>query len=528
MASVEDIYLFRHAVYRDVAYELQLPSERSQLHTAAISIAEQFFTNELHLVAAELATHAHRAQQGASAELLDQLAQTEFKYLLMQLEHEFQRAQWQTVTDIAAHARTCAGYNEAKHGKVCQMQARALENMGRRLEAESTWLEIAEHGKEVNNSEDVVAGLCGAGLCRIVLGRHDEAAEVFASAKAYAGGNTALRAQVLMDMSMLSNNQGDFAEHERLLFEALQLIGDADSKLKTGIRGNIANMYANTNRRPKAIRELVKLLAEFEELGDTRGVATANANLGRQLMLEGDFEQAIGHLERAIELATEIGIQRSVAFALANLAEIKLRTGDLDTGRVSAEQACALADEQGLPLYHAAYTCTLAMSHLLVGHETLANELVENARAEFVSVHGESFIPEYCNPVRLRIAASQAVSMPVPGRKTSRLKATKPSLSWLPVMEAMLRELEQSRDQRGPTANPQLIEAIETGHALLAELRAAIAEKRPALVFRGYRPAELSHEVRSALVQRMTEHETHLLHKLHPALWSALAGQGQQ
>lgn len=237
MASVEDIYLFRHAVYRDVAYELQLPSERSQLHTAAISIAEQFFTNELHLVAAELATHAHLAQQGASAELLDQLAQTEFKYLLMQLEHEFQRAQWQTVTDIAAHARTCVGYNEAKHGKVCQMQARALENMGRRLEAESTWLEIAEHGKEVNNSEDIVAGLCGAGLCRIVLGRHDEATEVFASAKAYAGGNTALRAQVLMDMSMLSNNQGDFAEHERLLFEALQLIGDADSKLKTGIRG---------------------------------------------------------------------------------------------------------------------------------------------------------------------------------------------------------------------------------------------------------------------------------------------------
>lgn len=531
MASVEDIYLFRHAVYRDVAYELQPPSERSQLHANAIRIAEQFFADDLQVFAAELARHARLAQQGAPADQLPQFEKAEFKYLLMQLDHEYQRAQWLNAVDTAVKARTCTGYDASKYVEVCRMQAEALENLGRRREAEGIWLEIGEHGKKSNNAGDVVKGLCGAGLCQIVLGRHEEAAERLASAMAYAGQNDALRAKVLMDLSMLSGTRGDSAEQERLLKKALSVAKGANSNLQTGLRGNIANVYANTNRRSQAIPELINLLHEYEELGELRGQATASANLGRQLMLEGDLARASDYLTCAIGIATEIGIQRTVAFALANLAEIKLTLGALDEGHAAAEQACVLAGEQGLPLYHAGYSCTLAMSHLLVGHESLAAELVEAARMEFTSVHGESFIAQYCNPVRLRIAASQAVSMPVPGRDTSRLKAAKPSSMWLPVIEEMLDELEQSRDQRGKLADPQLIAAIESGHALLGELRNAIAEDRPALIFRGHRPSELTRETRAALLKRMNEQsrtEAEMLRKFHPAVWDAMAAKSDQ
>ena len=38
--SAEDAYLFRHAIIRDAAYQLQLPSQRARLHGLAVECLE--------------------------------------------------------------------------------------------------------------------------------------------------------------------------------------------------------------------------------------------------------------------------------------------------------------------------------------------------------------------------------------------------------------------------------------------------------------------------------------------------------
>lgn len=525
MPTLEDIYLFRHAVYRDVGYELQMPSERARLHASALEITEQIFAGELHLVAAELADHAHLAQLDAPAEVANALVEAEFRYLLIQIEQEQRRAQWESMVQTATRALECSVHDDAQLARLLTLKSEALQNLGRRQEAETVWFELVELGKRQQDNQLIVTGLCGAAHCQLNPGVHDKAADAFRQADAYVGDDPALRAKLMMDRAMLSNARGDFAEHEKQLLKALELSGTADPNFRRGLRGNIANMYGSTGRRDEAIAEYIALAEEFREAGNLRGLATARANLGRQHLLAGELATASEYLHSAIELATEIGIQRSVAFALASLAEVQSRLGLLEQARGTAERAREMANEQGLPLYHAAYTCTLAEIHLVLGHEQLAIELIENARAEFIEVHGAAFISEYCSPVRLRIAAWQAVSMEVSGRSTSRLKASPPNASWLPVLRELMRELEESRIERGASAGPHLVQALETGRNLVKELETAVADKRPALVFRGYLPSELRPEARQALVKRLHAHspvEADMLQKMHPVLWQAM------
>lgn len=522
--TLEDTYLFRHAAYRDVAYELQLPSERSHLHARALGIMERLFANEPHLVAAELAVHARQAQRETDPELAEALSKAEFRYLLLQIEQEERRAQWDSLVHTTERALECARDDEALLG-VWEKRVLALEYLGRRVEAEAGYLTLAELGRRLGVAARVITGLCGAATCMFNLGRHDEAERTFAEAEAAAGDDRALQAKLYMDRALFANARGDFEENERHLLNALELSDACDRRFRLGLRGNLANLYGNTGRHDLAIAEFGPLAQEFAAFNDLRGQATAYANLGRQYLLIGDCEGAATNLQLAIQYASEIGNLRSVAFALSNLAEVNLMRGDLDSALASAERARDIASEQGLPLYHAAYECTLALVHLLLGHEKKAAELVEDARAEFIAVHGETFVPEYCNPVRLRIAAWQAISAVVPGRSTSRLQAAPPSPSWLPVMRVLLHEMEESREARGPSAGTQLRKATEAARLLIAEIETAVAENRPALVFRGYLPAELQADARKSMLVRLQKQspaECATLQKFHPALWQAM------
>lgn len=62
--GAELAYLFRHALLRDAAYELQPPRDRGRLHALALDVIEQLFEGreaELDVMASELVRHAELA-----------------------------------------------------------------------------------------------------------------------------------------------------------------------------------------------------------------------------------------------------------------------------------------------------------------------------------------------------------------------------------------------------------------------------------------------------------------------------------
>jgi hypothetical protein len=87
----ETVYLFRHALVREGAYQLLLPEQRARLHALAIDVLEHLFEpGARDPLALELADHATLAQQGrhtGNIARLEELADREVHYLRRAAEY---------------------------------------------------------------------------------------------------------------------------------------------------------------------------------------------------------------------------------------------------------------------------------------------------------------------------------------------------------------------------------------------------------------------------------------------------------
>ena len=82
--SGESLYLFRHALLREAAYELYPPSVRAKLHRLVVEIATFLFEDsQLSPLAAELADHARAAWQGTDDESLQRVVETSERLLAL-------------------------------------------------------------------------------------------------------------------------------------------------------------------------------------------------------------------------------------------------------------------------------------------------------------------------------------------------------------------------------------------------------------------------------------------------------------
>jgi len=525
LSAAEDIYLFRHAAMRDVAYSLLPPSERASLHADALASLEQEWAGNTEVVAVELAEHARLAREGAARGALDQLVDAEARYLNEALRRHRRRGQWEQVVQCVERVFALPGRPLARRVELLADKVNALDHLGRREDVRRAAIELQGMAAEAGNVEAEVEGYTAEALQCAHVGQVDRASELLTRAQqvADARGTPAMRAMARMKWALMWTTQGEYARQEKALQEGLDLLKGLGASLEASLRGNLANLYGNSGRGRDAIALLEELLPAFRAREDWPHVAITYANLGRQRLLLAELDAAAECLKSGIEMATRVGLSRTVAFCLANLAEVQMKQGQLDSATASIEQAIELSREQGLPLYHAAYSCTLAELHLLLGHEAAAQELVEDARAQFQAVSGDAFVHEYCGVARVRIACSQAVSMAVPGRATSRLKATPPSPSWLPVARELSAGIQAALKAKGAHAGALLHRAAAEAANLVCELESAVKEKRPALIFRGHLPGEMLPALKRKLWDTLRPEEAEMLSRMHPALARALS-----
>ena len=103
----------------------------------------------------------------------------------------------------------------------------------------------------------------------------------------------------------------------------------------------------------------------------------------------------------------------------------------------------------------------------------------------------------------LRTVQVQVIEFPLYAQAASAqqiasVNTLAPRGSWLPVMRQILEGMKKSLSIQ-KTGVFELKRSIELGGALLSEVEAAVKDNRPARVVHGFRPEEISPELRSAL-----------------------------
>lgn len=370
MSSAETAYLFRHAVMRDTAYELQLPTVRAYLHTLVLRIMEDLHggappavrlrvgeeleaePHPLDAFATEMAEHALRGQS-----LTGNLAD-----LLRSQEHYLLRAAWRAEKDFRTDdaltlwlmlgelAKTSGNATRSAEYR-CQASG-AASHSGNAALAESLSREAI--GDIDGHANPKLAGALLARLARAEreLGRGALSFDTLQRAAKHfeITGDARQILNVRLSMALNLRASGHIAEAEAMNDEvarggreigAWRMVGNAI--------GNQVGVYMQTRRPALAMQAALDALAIHRQVGNRRSEGITLGNIASLKRAEGNVDEADQMFHDAIAINREVGDRASEGRTVSNLGNLYVARGDHDAAERCFSRAIGLLREIGAP-----------------------------------------------------------------------------------------------------------------------------------------------------------------------------------
>lgn len=332
----ELLYLFKHTITQDVAYNLMLFAQRRELHQTIGEWYEHEFEGRLAQAYPVLAHHWSRAAESAHQHVEpDAAAHVIHKavdYLTRAGDQALQISAFREAVSAYETALALspvrAEWNELRaKGSTEMTRAVLLVKLGNTFEAMSDFrqaterlragLELARAAGDIRLSAEALSGLCWVSARQ---GAHAEARALAeeAIALARAADDKATMALALRRLGVLS--KGDRAAAIRYYEDSLRLYHEiSDQKGIAACLNNLGNMAAGAGDYPGAALYYGDGLTIAREAGDRLVVATFLGNLGEIARRQNDFEAATQYLLEALTTYKEIGAREGVATNMLNL-----------------------------------------------------------------------------------------------------------------------------------------------------------------------------------------------------------------
>ncbi|MCC6739534.1 MAG: tetratricopeptide repeat protein [Planctomycetia bacterium] len=393
--SPETLYLFRHAVLRDAAYQLQLPGDRARLHGRALEAIEslcggrapeapalgpgaqaKFPEHGTDAFAEELFGHAKLS--GAPASLVLRYLRRGAATAAARYRNEAAQALWENFARLAdgvpraealrraglcawirgARADTERLYRESAavfdacgeagaEAAVLASIANLFRETGRPAEAREALDRGLERARAAGDAraEGLLLNNLGALLWRQGA---PEAREVLHRAlrrnqeAANRGGESSTREL----LAILHEEAGRMQEAERSYLEALAIARSlGDSHAEANISDNMASFAAGLGRHDEARQRYEAALAIHREHGNRRGEAATLGNLALHLNATGRAAEAEEMLVRSLALLRESGHRIVEGVMLGNLGTLLHDSGRIDAAADTYLRALAILRE---------------------------------------------------------------------------------------------------------------------------------------------------------------------------------------
>lgn len=330
MTSAENAYLFRHALLRDSAYGLQLPSERAHLHELAFHLIEQAFGGK----APEPAPLDSKAELSYRPHELDSVA-----------------------AELALHARL--GGLVARLPAILRRAAEHAERTHAIAASVEHWLALAA------STEGAARAWAQWRCARLAhrLGLQDQAQELIAQALSVAelNGDSKQQTVFLLARSIVSQGTGD---HGRCVDDCMRALAMAqqtgEHRALASIYNNLGNALKSANRMAESEAAYHQALEANTKAGDEPGLAIALTNMAGALSDKGQHELALEHYDRALTLFRRMNVRRSEGVVLLGLGVVLRRLGRLEESDAKCAQALVIMQEVGDRRFEAAVTASIA------------------------------------------------------------------------------------------------------------------------------------------------------------------------
>ena len=378
--SAEQAYLFRHAVVRDAAYDLQLPSERAQLHGLALDVLESLPGVNQPSAGLELAHHARWAREGARD--AERYAEAERRHL--RAGGDFARFNYDYVAALDAFQRLHAllDNDPPERALVADMMADVLQRLGRYTDSLPYFEEVRAHAT-----------------------------------------NPELVGRALVHLAWIGQEMG--RQVDDLVTEGEQIAERADShRLRIAFMMLRAHRMAFDGDNAGAAREMESVIEYTVRTNDVVQQLVAHGNAAQYETEAGNLESANAHLDAAEKLCQAPLMRHHLANIVKARAQAAIRNGEFEAALKYAREAAQIGVATG-------------------GRGLLASSLCEVAVAlAGLERHAESF--ETLQEVQFLVAETADVMLATSWMKAyaGLMRAWGKAEQAVPVFEEGLRELE--------------------------------------------------------------------------------------
>lgn len=470
--SAETAYEFRHATLRDAAYQMQLPSERSVLHRAALLALHSTTPPEQHrLIAAEQVVHANAAlTEGEDTEVL----RLQLEYLIKAAEHASQNYDG---TASGAYSEQILAHPMATRDQklvITHQHSATLLHLGKGREAEALLRSKLEGSEPLGDHHHgrltgALAGvLSETGSPQEALELYEKAIELNRSAvdSYYLGISLTNRAILLRHLA-------HDVDAEALLNEALNLHRSNSNTLFEGITEMALGGARRTlEDNESAEKHYLRAAQIFEARGGKRELAQVMGNLANVYLAAARLDEAEQAYLYSLRVAREIGLRRSEALIMGNLSSLLADRGRfhaaVSAAGASVDILVSLNDRMLLPAFRAMYGSNLAR----IG-------LFERAEHEFTAAESELTetssiaVLDHLIPMQFRFRIAQAFGGFGPGRNPASREP-----KYLDQADALLQRLREGNKSTHAGMTKVLNKSVVSMAETLTAARERMAEGR--------------------------------------------------
>ncbi|MBX3460613.1 MAG: tetratricopeptide repeat protein [Planctomycetes bacterium] len=377
MSSAETAYLFRHAVLRDAAYQLQTPSARTRLHGFAADLVAAL-PGARGALAQEVALHLRLA--GAHPD-------RESEYSRLAAEYAESRHEYRTAITFWVRAAELSPDNDAELLRSAGRAAVQCSHPQAEELVERCLKQASAKGNEL------IEGLACSSMGNLLqqTGRveqaivyHQKSLELFRRL-----GNRKGEGTELGNIGNLWFRLGRLEDAVVAHQHALTIHREIGNALGVGVTlSNLAGVYQHMERFNEAEETFREGLTVLQSIGDARSLGITLANYGNLLAAQDRYEEALKALSAALPLVRETGNRRFEGNVLGSLgALLQLMRGPGDAIEL-LEQAVAIHAEVRNINQLAYHGVTLACALVQVGKRERAQRHYRNAMA-----HAAALLP---------------------------------------------------------------------------------------------------------------------------------------
>ena len=391
----EILFLFRHTLLRDAAYEMQIEERLRSLHQLAGEAIERLHADDLDSYSADLANHFQRA--GVAAKTFTYSVQAGERAEARYANHEA-KAHYERALDNAARMEDrLTTQTQAARMTVEIALGRLLINSGEYENASERLLNA------LSLSETLQAAESQAAACRWLAQIYERKGEYPPALKWMERGLKALGeiqsqegAQLRLIGGLIALRQGNFPQAleqaERAGVIAAQ-VGDLRAQARAN---NLQGVAALQRGDPaSALGRFETGLALYRQARDLSGQAVTHNTLANALFGLGRWSESDDHFRQARSLNDRVGDFYNRAIVDNNLGENALNMGRLDEALEYYQSALRTLEQHvGSAYLLGAVHNSLSSVHIRRGETDAARRHLADSQVYFEKAQARDFLPE--------------------------------------------------------------------------------------------------------------------------------------